>query len=237
MARWNADVAIGLAIAGIDDVDLIDKSVAIPVVVGIVDVGIGQLASLDDHFGRPQVVALSVVAAVVGLGVGNGVGAYDIEGEVEHALALSIEVIMDGSDEAVFLEVLLVGDAVEEVWRVGRAEGHVGVVDEDDEPFLGTGVVAILADSLRLLKSGGTTGVGPLATGVGALGNGFGIDLGEEVGIGQLLIGSAIGGEPVVAMLVANELCGDSGAISEGQGACESAFGRNGTGSESHDGE
>ena len=121
----GAGSTVGLSLVGIDDIDLIDLAVAVPVIVGEVDVVVDKFQGLDDHLGGIFVVALSVVSAIVGLGLGYSHRSDDIEREFELPLALSVEVVVHGAFEVAVGEVFLVGDALIEGVVVGFLEGDI----------------------------------------------------------------------------------------------------------------
>ena len=128
--------AVGLAFAGIDHIDLLDFLVAVPVVVGKVDLVVDLMQGFNDHFGRMNVVTVAVITAIVCPLVRDGNRAHDVEGQFELAFTLGIEVVVHRTLKTAIGEVLLVGNALEEGIVVGLLERHVGEVHQDDESFL-----------------------------------------------------------------------------------------------------
>ena len=131
------DVAVGLALAGVEDEDLVDLAVAVPVVVGEVDLGVGSLAHLDNHVLGTQVVAIVIVGTIVGVVVQGGVGAYDVERQFEQSVRLVAEVVGHAAAEALAGGVArLVQHVVVLLSVVFRLELHVGELAEDDQSAL-----------------------------------------------------------------------------------------------------
>ena len=117
--------AIGFALSGIDDVDLVDLAVAVPVIVDEVDVVVDKFQGLDDHCGGIQIVAITVVRAIAGLVARYGDRTHYIKREFKLPLALSVEVVVHGAFEVAVGEVFLVGDALIEGVGVGFLEGDI----------------------------------------------------------------------------------------------------------------
>ena len=120
-----------LAPSGVDDDHLVYLSVAIPVVVGIVDRVGGQLTGLGHHL--PYVyIAEGVVLSVVFHVLGELDGTDDIEGQVELPVRLLKEVVVDGALEVALLVAGVVHDAVH--GGLGVGVGIVGIFGQDDQP-------------------------------------------------------------------------------------------------------
>ena len=111
-------IIAGFTMTGIDDVDLIDLAVFIPVVILEVYLTVGSLAGLNDQFVRTIIerhIAIVNIAAVVSILVLGGIGALHIEINGELAIALGYEIVTDTTidEHAVHgLEILLVGNIV-----------------------------------------------------------------------------------------------------------------------------
>ena len=155
---------VGFALSAVDHVDLIHLTIAIPVVVGIVNIIIGQLQGLNDHLGRIHVVALRVVLSVVGVGLRHGVGAHNVEVQFEDTFALGIEIVVHGPLERAMVEILLVGDAFVEVSVILFLELGCAKVHQYDEASLFAHVTANLTNLLAA-KTFGTACVRLLTAG------------------------------------------------------------------------
>ena len=132
----------GLAIlchTSIDDVDLVHLAIVVPVVIGIVDVGIGKLQGLDDHFGGTVVELIVGSRSVVIVLLGKSEGAHYVEVDVEQAVALFKEIVADGADVAVESIALLVEAALPLRGGTGL-HIHVGELDEQDQSALRLGL-------------------------------------------------------------------------------------------------
>ena len=97
-------VSVGLAIACIQYIHLVDIAVAIPVIVGKVHLGIRSLTALHDHHLWPKVVAPTVIGTIVGHVVGKFHRPYDIEVKLEGATALRKEIVLHRTIEISFRE-------------------------------------------------------------------------------------------------------------------------------------
>ena len=170
---------------GIDDVDLIDLAVFIPVVILEVHLRIGSLASLDDQFVRTIVerhTTIVNIAAVVGILVLGSIGALHIEIDGELAIALGNEIVADTAiDEHTVhgLEVLLVGHIVPHVVDIeGLAvlvlvdKLEVGELHQDDQS-------ALRADILRRFAKFGSGSMTGCAIRIEALGAGYALGMGS----------------------------------------------------------
>ena len=218
--------AVGFALACIDDIDLVDLAVAVPVVVGEVDVVVDKFQGLDDHLGGIFVVALSVVSAIVGLGLGYSHRSDNIKREFELPLALSVEVVVHGAFEVAVGEVFLVGDALIEGVGVGFLKCDIAEVDQNDDALLLTGDGTHFAYA-AWSESFGAAGVRLRAAGLCLGGHGGEADL-REIGCAVLLlVGAAVLCEPVVAVFVANESCFHSGSVAERERTDNSWLSRN----------
>ena len=132
----------GLAIlchTSIDDVDLVHLAIVVPVVIGIVDVGIGKFQGLDDHFGGTVVELIVGSRSVVVVLLGKSEGAHYVEVDVEQAVALFKEIVADGADVAVEGIALLVEAALPLRGGTGL-HVHVGELDEQDQSALRLGL-------------------------------------------------------------------------------------------------
>ena len=89
----------GLSITGINDIDVLNFSVAVPVVIGEVHLVIYQQTSLGHHFTRSDITATltTKVLTVVFHFLGYGDGSCDVEFNVELPVALVAEVFTDAS--------------------------------------------------------------------------------------------------------------------------------------------
>mgnify|MGYP006913126907 CR=1 FL=1 len=87
--------AVGFALAGIDDIDEIDISVVVIVVLGEVhtELRVSEFAGFDNHVARVHIVAFAIVFAVVGVVLGEGYGADHVEGGCVGSVGLVDEVL------------------------------------------------------------------------------------------------------------------------------------------------
>ena len=225
--------AVGLALAGIDDIHLINLAVAVPVVFRIVDIDIGQLAGLTRHLARTHVVALIVVAAVVRLRVGHRHGAYDVELQFELPHALGVEVVVHRPLEIAFVEVLFVGNALVEGLAVAALETDVAEVHKDDQAALLAEVVAVAAH-LAALQTLGTLLVDGLAAHLGVGLQPLHVGKAEHAGPFRRHQRTTVAGQPVVAVLVAHQLGFHLRSVAQREHTFQSGLGRNGISSYSH---
>ena len=221
-------VAIGFAVAGIDDIDLIDLAVAVPIIVGIVHVVIGQLHSLDDHFSRMKVVAVAVVASVVGLSARHGVRTGNVEGQVKEAHALGVEVVVNRTHEAALLEVLFVGDAVVECGIVGGLEAQVAEVHQNDQALLVADVVSKFSHGTPLWSQSLAAALVRLRpSGLCPHDDGGAVGFFKDVLHGTHSEDAPVGTLPVMAVFVADENGLDLLSTSQCQHAFQPRLGRN----------
>ena len=228
---------VGFALSTVDHVDLIHLAIAIPVVVGIVNIIIGQLQGLNDHLGRIHVIALRVVLSVVGVGLRHGVGAHNVEVQFEDTFALGIEIVVHGPLERAMVEILLVGDALVEVSVILFLELGCAKVHQYDEASLFAHVTANLTNLLAA-KTFGTACVRLLTACFSTQFQLLQVGAFEHVVNRTLHVGAAIAGQPVVDVLVASELCCHGSAVGQCQESLLTRLGRYGThaqGYEHHD--
>ena len=91
-------VAVGsLAVSGIDEINLICLAVAVPVVVGEVDLVGSELTCLIHHSCGVDIVAVSVVGSVSSHLLRHGDGSYDVKLKVEESVALIVEIVVNGT--------------------------------------------------------------------------------------------------------------------------------------------
>ena len=129
--------AVGLALAGIDYEDLVHLAVAVPVVVGEVDILVGGDAHLLHHLIRVLVVIFAVVLAVVLVVVHQRVRPHDVEDQVEQSAALVSEVVSHAADESFSAgEVNTVEDVVVFVPVVASLELLVAELGQNDQAVL-----------------------------------------------------------------------------------------------------
>ena len=228
--------ARGLTPAGVQHINFLHLLVAVPVVGAEIDVGsVGRTHGSRDHSLRIGVAAVGVVGSVGGVGA-EGIGTHHVEREVELAVALLREVVVDAADELPLAEALLVGHALVVGHRVGLLELHVGELHEDDESFLlsriahrgffGIGALGggSLAHRRRLLPPR----QGLLAERLQAQGRErLKAVAAVEVGLPLLVL-------PVVQVLVARQPGIDRRAVLEEDSAPEVGLSGDGTGHNSH---
>ena len=204
-----------LATAGIDDIDFLDKAVAVPVIGReVVAIGISLVAGINDHTAGIFIVAVFIIATIRNLRA-EGIGTYHVEGDVEHATALGAEVVSHTADKLTFFETFLIGHAVVVSLGVVHRESDVRELGEDNEATLLAGEVDTLCHLLspRLALLALTAGRLHLAAHVG------GVEL-------QLLhvchtqhivalkgVTGAVLGFPVTHKLIATQLYANSLAI------------------------
>ena len=128
--------AVGLALTGIDHIDLLHLIVTVPVVVGIVHFSVSQLQGFNHHLGRMFVVTLGVIRAIVGLFLADSYRAYHVEVQFELTLALLQEVVAHRTFKVAFRIILPVGNALVEGFVVATLERAVLEVDQNDEALL-----------------------------------------------------------------------------------------------------
>ena len=209
---------VGFALSGIDHVHLLHFAVAVPIVVPIVYLRVGQLQGLDDHSGWVSVIVIARVRTIVATSLAYGDWTHDVEGQLKLSAALRLEVIVHRPFEVAGREILLVGNALIEGLVVGSLEGHIAEVHQDDESLLLAGYAPHRTNAPR--QAVGTTLVG-LRTAHG------GMPL-DEVGINNFVevcarneaIGLAVGTGPIVTMLIADKRRHDCRSVSERQRLC-----------------
>ena len=123
--------AFGLVVTGEKEDHVLD--VAVFLVVPEVNVLVGQAADLHDQFGDALRTA---VAGVVARRFGDGVGAVDFELGVELAVGVLVVVVPGAARRAVDAVSVLVEQVRDRSERVGDGELRVGVLHENDGPFL-----------------------------------------------------------------------------------------------------
>ena len=124
----------GFGITGVDDIDMIDGAVIVPVIISIVYVLIGEFTGFGNEFLGMQVVAVLVVAAIIGHVLRHGVSPDDIERHVKLAIALRVEVVVHATVVAVAFVAHLVGHIVEDALRGKHL--FVGKIHQDNQSAL-----------------------------------------------------------------------------------------------------
>ena len=124
----------GFGITGVDDIDMIDGAVIVPVIISIVYVLIGEFTGFGNEFLRMQVVAVRVVAAIIGHVLRHGVSSDDIERHVKLAIALRVEIVVYAAVVAISFVIHLIGHIVEDALRSVHLE--IGEVHQDNQPAL-----------------------------------------------------------------------------------------------------
>ena len=116
--------AIVLTESGIEHEHLVNFSVAVPVVVGIIYICICCQYCLSDHLSCLGVAENTLIGAVIPTLVAEHVWTYNIELDIELAETLRAEIICHATGEAEFLVgvVLAVGNFLEEFSGVLRLE-------------------------------------------------------------------------------------------------------------------
>ena len=114
--------ARSLAVAGIDNVNLVGSAVAVPVILRHIEflLSVSQLASLLNHARRIDIVAVSVVGTVRIHVLRNRHRSHNVKLKVELAVALLVEVVVHRSVVAVVLVALLVEVVLPLLQRVLR---------------------------------------------------------------------------------------------------------------------
>ena len=136
-----------LATAGIDDIDFLDKAVAIPVVWREIEaIGISLVAGIKYHTAGVLVVATDI-AAIRNLRA-EGIGTYHVEGDVEHTTALGAEVVCHTAYKLTFFETFFIGHAVVVSLGIVHRESDVRELGEDNEATLLAGEVDTLCHLL-----------------------------------------------------------------------------------------
>ena len=98
---YGAGVLMGvLTESGIEHEHLVNFSVAVPVVVGIIYICICCQYCLSDHLSWLGVVGITLVGAVIPTLVGKHVWTYNIELDIELAETLRAEIICNATSEA-----------------------------------------------------------------------------------------------------------------------------------------
>ena len=128
---------VGFAIAGIDNHDLVYFAIVVPVVLlPVGNLRLGQLDGFGDKGSCPH-VASEPVPAVGCRCTTHGDGAKDVEGELEFAVGLLKEIVMDGTHKAVCVAIVwLIDDFVVKGMAVAGVKLHVGELRQDDKPLL-----------------------------------------------------------------------------------------------------
>ena len=106
--------AITFGIAGIDDVEVFHLSVAVPVIVGKIHLGIHRLGGFKDHVRGVSVVAGTAVAAIVCHVGAHSHRAHHVKSRSELTVGLVSEIIGNTAVGTFIVETLLVEHAVEE---------------------------------------------------------------------------------------------------------------------------
>jgi hypothetical protein len=150
------DVAFGsvLRYACIDDVNLVDIPVAIPIIVGIVDLRVSEFEGFNHHL-RSSIVKLVVGSRTVILAsLRECEGTNHVEVDGEQAVALLNEVVSDGTNMAVQGVTLLVEAIVPLLCGTGlQAASCVGELDEQYQSALCLGLCLGLPWTLAVSES------------------------------------------------------------------------------------
>ena len=218
--------AVGFARTGIKHIHLIHFAIAVPVVVGEIHVGISHPTRLHNHSSGVHIFVVLIVAAVVFSVVGQGVGTHDVEIQLEKALALGKEIVIDRAHELVVHEIRFVGDAVIERLVVGGLKFHVGVVNKDDEAFFLTDEIARQSCFLGHLALC-TAQVGLCAAFLGVFLDVEHVDLLVERFVLHFPKRPAVGRAPKMAVFIAHEASFYRCSVAESQQLLLTRFRRN----------
>ena len=128
--------SIGFALAGIEDIHLINLVVAVPVVGRKVGGVLDGFQCRDDHLTGMFVVSVCVIAAVVALFLLQPHGTADIERKFKGSVALRIEIVRHRANKIAVFQVFLIGNAIIQGFVVSFLEISVTELYENDESFL-----------------------------------------------------------------------------------------------------
>ena len=186
---------LSLSITSVNDIDLVDITISIPVIIGKVNLTICHLNSLTHHSRRRLIIVILIIATIISHLLTYGKWSYNIEIDGQQAIALGQEVITHRAT----VPISTVPHLVELVVKLclGMLHIHILKVYQDDKTFF------LATDVLALQPPFGTTLNLTLALGLDTT---SGLNsLGRHFGIGALDITSehgAIGGHIVMGVLV-----------------------------------
>ena len=214
---------VSFALTCIDEVDLIDIAIAIPVVrCPVFYFVLGEFDGLADHLSRVLVVALAVVLTIVGIIIANGDRPHDVEVEFKFPATLCLEIVGHRALEIALAVALFVGNVLIQLIVVGSQELLVLEVHQDHDSLFRSQNGCGVAKSTLLNASGIDLGTASLGTFADSLEiNGLKILV-----VALLSICLTIGSQPIVTMFIANESCADLCAIGQRQRLPLSALGR-----------
>ena len=215
----------GLSPPGIDAHHLVYLAVAIPVIVVEVHQAVHGLTCRSHHLARAGIVAsfIASVLTVVLVIFGHLNRTHHIEDEVELAITLLLEIVVDRATETALAISCLVADAGIAQRVVGGQELLVGKLHQDDEPFLLTLIVHKVANGI-VACSALLTIDGSLTTAQRGLPHG--VNVGQHKPPILLHQISSVFRKPVVQVLVAHQLSFHLHAIQQKR-LPNTGFGRN----------
>ena len=125
---------VGLAIAGIDNIDLINLAVVVPVVVGKVDRIDNSIAALYNHLTRTLIVAIFIIFAIIFHVVCQLNRSYHIESQSEKTIALGNEIVLYAANEAFVANIVVSIQNIQELFLgVDGFEFHISIFHQDDK--------------------------------------------------------------------------------------------------------
>ena len=145
-ARFRPNAVVGVArdalgIACVDDIDQIDITVIVAVVLREIDLVVDGFTSLFDEFAEVDVFGFSLVFSVIIRAFWHGHRTIDVEFRTEESVAHIGEILLYAAVVEVFVKssvwhlspTFSVQIVVERRFRVGHAEGRVGELHENHQ--------------------------------------------------------------------------------------------------------
>ena len=123
-------VAEVLAVAGVEDEDIVYPAVAVHVVLREVHLVVEYVAGVDEHLVGAEVVAVAAVLAVIGHGMRQAHRAVDVERRLELTGGLLHEPVACAPGPPEVGVTLLIEHVGELLPRVGDGKGEVGIFHE-----------------------------------------------------------------------------------------------------------
>ena len=209
---------VSLTLTSIDDIDLIDIAITVPVVrCPVVDNIFCLFDGLDDHLTCMLVITIGVVAAIVAIILRYGDGANDVEVKFKLTTALSLEIVGHRTLELALVIVLAIGNLHIQRAVVTGVKLLILIVHQDDNTFLlalvgGRRSCAAAFQTLHALL------VNLLAAHLGPLYHGLGVD-GNKDAL-RLAVGLPVGPLPIVTVLVADKCCLYFRTVGQHEGLC-----------------
>ena len=192
--------AIGFTLISIDDINLIDIAIAIPVIRSPVsNLLLRQVNSLNNHLTRILIIALSIILTIIASILTNCHRTNDIKVKLELSTALSLEIVSHRTLEVPLRESLLISYTIEERIVMISLKRLILEVHQNHNGFLLTQNRCGVSESPVLHA----LGIDFSTTHLGSLNNLLGIN--SYIGIALLHICLSVLSFPEVSVLIADE--------------------------------